>query len=53
MNEPPQIGDLVRVGNGDVAWTVIGVSEFTGIVMLSSSDSGLHRSEMPSNLERF
>lgn len=53
MNEAPQVGDMVRVGNGDVAWTVVEVSEFTGIVVLSSSESGLRRSEMPMNLERF
>lgn len=53
MEEPPQIGDLVRVGNGNVAWTVVDVSKLSGIVVLSSSDTAMRRSEMPWNLERF
>lgn len=49
----PQIGDIVRVGRGDVAWSVIDVSTVSGIVMLSSTETAIQRSELASNLEPY
>lgn len=45
-----QIGDLVRVGTGKVAWSIRDITKF-GIARLSSTTSVIGRSEMLSNLK--
>lgn len=49
----PEIGDIVRVGRGNIPWTVSDVSEISGIVVLSSTETAIQRSDMPWNLKPF
>ncbi len=49
--ENPQVGDLVRSGNGAVAWRVVNVGVVA--VTLSSSESAMFRYELAANLSPY
>lgn len=51
--DTPRIGDIVRVGSGSTPWRVIDVSRISGFVLLASTETGIQRSELPSNLEPY
>lgn len=55
MEHAPDVGHLVRVGGGSIPWKVTYVAEIGDYVMvqLSSTESGMQRSELPSNLEPY